>query len=272
MTLSLPTILANCSSPSSAARPPALFVIPGIQGAPYYHLLIEGAQREATKQGATVQVDAPVRWDGNLQTNVVHAVAAKQVDAIIIAPCDNQMLIGPLKRAYDKGIQIVTVDTVLGTGDYTHGAVTFPLVSIGSDNVKGGHLLGEALIKTIGGRGAVYLQNNTPDASTAIERAQSFKDDIAATKGAVTLVAEEFDEGDISKATAQTLAILQAHPDLTAIFAADVYSAQGVVAAVEEERGRLRSDSTHILAVVHVLNQGNMSVKPFATRSTSWPP
>jgi len=208
--------------------------IAGIQGVPFYNMVKKGAQSQAkTTGGVTVLYDAPSNWDPNLQTQLVNAYIAKKVDAIIISPTDNQVMIAPLNNASDKGIQVVTVDTFLGTGDYTTGPVTFPLAYIGSDNVKGGQIAGEALIKSIGGKGKVYLQNNAPGASTAVQRAQGFRNAIAATNGAVQLVAENFDGGDIAKATAQTSAILQAHPDIVGIFGATAFSAEGAAAAVK---------------------------------------
>ncbi|HLZ60162.1 MAG TPA: ABC transporter substrate-binding protein [Ktedonosporobacter sp.] len=242
-TLAGGVVLAACSGSTSPSTTPSgnntggkkytVVFIAGIQGVPFYNMVKLGAQDEATKKGVTLQADAPAQWDPNLQTQIVNAYIAKNVDAIIIAPCDNQVLVNPLKQASDKGIKVVTVDTFLGDGNYTTGNVTFPVAYVGSDNVKGGNMAGVALIKAIGGKGKVYLQNNAPGASTAVQRAQGFKDALAATNGAVTLVGENFDGGDIAKATAQTAAILQSHPDLAGIFGATAYSAEGAAAAVK---------------------------------------
>lgn len=225
---------APASSPSSAGgKQYTIVFIAGVQGVPFYNMVKKGVTDTAKSKGITALYDAPANWDAHLQTQLVNAYIAKKVDAIIISPCDNQVMIAPLKKASDAGIQVVTVDTFLGTGDYTTGDVTFPLAYIGSDNVKGGTIAGEALIKAIGGKGKVYLQNNAPGASTAVQRAQGFRQAIAATNGAVTLVAENFDGGDIAKATSQTSAILEAHPDLVGIFGATAFSAEGAAAAVK---------------------------------------
>jgi ribose transport system substrate-binding protein len=221
------------SSSSSSSKQYTIALILPIQGVPFYNMVQKGVEAEAKVKGATVQVSGPQQWDPNQQSQVVDAVIAKKVDAIIISPCDNQVLIAPLKRANDAGIKIITVDTFIGDGDYTRGDVTFPIAYIGSDNVKGGQIAGEALIKAIGGNGQVYIQNNAPGASTSIQRSQGFRQAIAATNGAVTVVAENFDGGDISKATAQTSAILQRYPNLVGIFGATAYSAEGAAAAVK---------------------------------------
>lgn len=241
-TLAGGSILAACdSTPAStqgsnqqgSGKKYTIAYIAGVQGVPFYNMIKKGATTEAAKQGATLLANAPAQWDPNAQSQLVNTYIAKKVDAIIISPCDNQVLIAPLQQANNAGIKVVTVDTFISNGDYTKGNVTFPLASIGSDNVKGGNIAGTALIKAIGGKGKVYLQNNAPGASTAVQRAQGFKDAIAATNGAVTLVGENFDGGDISKATAQTSAILQSHPDIVGIFGATAYSAEGAAAAVK---------------------------------------
>ncbi|HEV2662370.1 MAG TPA: substrate-binding domain-containing protein, partial [Ktedonobacteraceae bacterium] len=120
------------SSSTTASKKYSLVFIAGIQGVPFYNMVKKGAAQEAAKLGATLQADAPAQWDPNLQTQIVNAYIAKKVDGIIIAPCDSQVLVAPLKRANDAGIKVVTVDTFLGTGDYTTGNVTFPVAYIGS--------------------------------------------------------------------------------------------------------------------------------------------
>ena len=177
-----------------------------MQNVPFYSMLQKGARSEAEKMGVTLKLDAPAHRNPYLQSLLVDAYRTQKVDAIIITPCDSQILIAPLKSANDAGIKIITVDTFLGNGDYSTGPVTFPIASIGSDNVRGGNIAGETLIKTIGGKGEVYLQNNERNATTATQRSQGFRMAIAATNGAVTLVGENFDNGDIAKATAQTSA------------------------------------------------------------------
>ena len=80
---------------------------------------------------------------------------AKGVDALLIAATDYQAMIEPMKRANDAGIKVISVDTFIGdsAGDYTKGAVTFPLSYVGSDNVLGGKIACDAIIKAMGGTG-----------------------------------------------------------------------------------------------------------------------
>src|SRR2546430_8354194 len=100
---------------------------------PFYLTIQKGAQAAAEARNVTLLVDAPVEFSGALQASLVERFIARAVDALIIAPCDGQVLIEPLRRAYERGIPVITVDAFIGDGDYIHGPVTFPLAYIGSD-------------------------------------------------------------------------------------------------------------------------------------------
>ncbi|QBD78759.1 sugar ABC transporter substrate-binding protein [Ktedonosporobacter rubrisoli] len=223
---------ANSSNPS-ANKNYKIALIVGMKGVPFYTMIQKGAQDEAKTHGVTLLIDGPANYSSALQVPIVDAFIAKGVDAIIIAPCDNQSLIAPLQKANDKGIKIITVDSFIGDGDYEHGPVKFPVAYIGSDNTQGGRIAGQALIKAIGGKGKVYLQSLQPGASTTDQREQGFKAAINETNGAVTLAGTNYDGGDISKATQQTAAFLQSNPDVVGIFGANAYSSEGAAAAVK---------------------------------------
>jgi ribose transport system substrate-binding protein len=237
-------VLAACGDGSSKGggsggptAPLAFVYIPGIDGVPFYAMIRKGAQAAASSANVKLTYSAAPAWDPVAQTRLVDGAISQRVDGIIIAPTDAQAMTAPLRRADQAGIKVITVDTFVGTGDYTTGDVTFPVAYVGSDNVQGGRTAGEALVKAIGGKGGVYLQNNDPQASTSVQRAQGFRAAVAATGGAVTVVGEQFDKGDIATATQQTSAVL-AGPrgaTLSGIFGATGYSARGAAAAVAND-------------------------------------
>jgi len=227
------TLFVGCSF----ARPSAqLTCIVGINS-PFYHMIETGAQQEAQKKGALLQVEAPAQWDTNLQKQMVQASIARRVNVLIISPTDSQALIGPLKQASDAGIKVITVDTFLGDGNYAIGRVRFPETFIGSDNIEGGRMAARAFIKAIGGRGSVYIQSTGQGTSTTDQREQGFKEVLNTTNGAVTLVGTGYDNGSIDLAAKQTLAILQREPGLSGIFGTGDYSTKGAMQAIER-RGR----------------------------------
>ena len=66
----------------------------------------------------TLVVD--LRWPGPLkedgrtdQIELVETAVAQGVDGIVLAPLDEQALVGPVERAIDKGIPVVIIDSAL---------------------------------------------------------------------------------------------------------------------------------------------------------------
>ncbi len=232
-------LLLSCDSSStsstttSAQKKAVLALVKGLQDDAFYTTMQKGAQAKANELNATLLVAGPTRFDARLQIPLVNAMIAKKVDAIMIAACDKVALIEPLKRAYDAGIKVISVDTFIGDGNYTDGPVTFPLSYIGSDNVEGGKIAGIALIKAIGGKGKIYIQNVRTSISTNEQREQGCREAIQATNGAVTLIGVEYDNDSSAIAMQQTTAVLQRVSDLAGVFGTNTFSAEGAAQAIK---------------------------------------
>lgn len=235
------TLFAGCgsqsttstSSTTSGAKKYTLALVQGVKGDPFYVTMQKGAQTMADQLGATLIVDGPAQFSATLQTPIVDALVARKVDAIIIAACDKQAMIAPLQQAHNAGIVIVSVDTFIGDGDYANGPVTFPISYIGSDNTQGGEIAGQSLIKAIGGKGSLYIENVTPGISTTDQRGQGCQNAITATNGAVTLAGTSYDNDSSATAAQQISAVLQRNPNLSGIFGTNLFSAEGAAQAVK---------------------------------------
>jgi ribose transport system substrate-binding protein len=167
------------------------------------------------------------------QTPIVDAMIARKVDALVIAATDKQAMIEPLQRANDAGIPVISVDTFIGDGDYANGPVTFPLSYIGSDNTQGGMISCQALIDAAGGTGKFYIQNVKPGISTTDQREEGCREAIQATGGQATLVGVDYNNDSPAISAQQTSALLQRTPDLTGVFGANLFSAEGAAQAVK---------------------------------------
>jgi ribose transport system substrate-binding protein len=233
------SLLAACggsTSTTSSSSPSYTFVlIQGVKGDPFYVTMQKGAQEMADKLGVKLLVDGPAQFSATLQAPIVDAYIAKKVDVMLIAACDKQAMIAPLQRANDAGIKVISVDTFIGDGDYTSGPVTFPLSYIGSDNVQGGKIAGESLIKAIGNKGGIYIENVTPGISTTDQRQQGCIEAIQATNGAVTLVGSNYDNDSAATASQQVSALLSSNKgsQVNGIFGTNLFSAEGAAQAVK---------------------------------------
>lgn len=221
------------STISSGANKYKIAFVVGSKIDPFYATMAKSAQERANELGVNLLHDGPAMFDPTLQIPIVAKMIAQKVDAIIIAACDKTTLIKPLQQAHQAGIMVISVDTFIGNGNYVNGPVTFPLSYIGSDNIEGGRIAGEALIKSIGGSGKLYIQNTSPGASTSEQRVKGCKDAIDATNGAVTLVGVDYNYHDITKANNETFATLERVDDLAGIFGTNVASGEGAALGVK---------------------------------------
>jgi ribose transport system substrate-binding protein len=200
---------------------------------PFYITMAKSARAEAASRGVHLLVDGPVNFDAAEQIPIVQKTMQKHISAMLIAACNKTALIEPLQRVQDVGIKVISVDTFIGNGDYVHGPVTFPLSYIGSDNLEGGRIVGDVLIKSIGGEGKIYIQDTTPGTSSTAQRVQGCKQAIAATNGAVTLVGVDYNYHSVPKSIAETIAIIEKVSDLAGIFGTSVGSAEGISQGVK---------------------------------------
>jgi ribose transport system substrate-binding protein len=214
-----------------AQASPTIALVVGVKGDPFYVTMQKGAQAEADAKGAELIVDGPAQFDPVQQTPIVDALIARKIDALIIAATDKQAMIEPLQRANDAGIPVISVDTFIGDGDYVNGPVTFPLSYIGSDNVQGGMIGCQALVKASGGTGKFYIQNVKPGISTTDQREQGCREAFQAA--GANLVGVDYNGDSAATSAQQTSALLQRTPDLSGIFGANLFSAEGAAQAVK---------------------------------------
>jgi len=174
-------------------------------------------------------------FNPTLQIPVLDAVIAREPDAIVIAPTDTTQLIEPLRRATERGVAIVTVDTFIDDGKYQDGAGDgdFPMSYIASDNVAGGRMAAAAMAESMGGAGSVYVSNVRPGISTTDQREEGFKLEMAERFPDITVLDTQYNENDASTAASQLQAVLARAPDLGGVFGANLFSALGAANGVE---------------------------------------
>jgi len=240
LTLFALIVLAFVAMPAFTAGAPeagddevTMLFMPGIAD-PFYYMMEKGIQSKAEELGVNLIVaEYPKSWGPEAQVPILEATAARGgIDMILIAPTSVDALVTPLKKLYDEGIEIITVDTFLGNGDYSvQSEFSFPLSYIGSDNEKGGREIAAELADLIGGSGKVYVNTTNPDVSSVAGRVKGFQEGIEVFPG-IELVGVDYNLDVQQKATDQTLAALQKDPDIAGVFATNVFSSQGAYQAV----------------------------------------
>jgi len=225
--------LISCSDDQKEKDSLTFAFVPGVAD-PFYYAMERGIKEKAQELGVNLIVaEYPKSWGHEAQIPILKATATRDdIDLILIAPTSVDALIVPLKKLHDQGIEIITVDTFLGDGDYSkESEFSFPLSYIGTDNELGGKKIAEHLAKLLGEKGKVYVNTTTPDTSSTAGRVRGFKAGIAEFPN-MELVGADYNLDVQQKAREQTLAVLQKHPDIVGVFGVNVFSAQGAYRAI----------------------------------------
>lgn len=211
-------------------------LVPGLTTDAFYITMRKGAQAAADALGVNLVFQGAPEFNPVTQVPVLDAVIARAPDAILIAPTDKVQLVEPLRKAFDAGIAIITVDTFIGNGVYQTGSgdADFPLSYIASDNVLGGRIAARALAAAIGGEGKVYVSNVKPGISTTDQREEGFKDEMKNAFPDVTVLETQFNDNDANKAASQLQAVFARNPDLKGVFGANLFSALGAANGIRQ--------------------------------------
>ncbi len=219
-----------------AADKLTIALVPGLTTDAFYITMRKGAQAAADALGVELLFQGAPEFNPVVQVPVLDAVIARQPDALLIAPTDKVQLVEPMRKAFDAGIPVITVDTFIGTGNYQTGAgeADFPLSYIASDNVLGGKIAARALAHAIGGEGKVYVSNVKPGVSTTDQREEGFKAAMAEEFPGVEVLETQFNDDDANKAASQLQAMFARNPDLKGVFGANLFSAIGAANGVQQ--------------------------------------
>jgi ribose transport system substrate-binding protein len=214
------------SSSGSSGSGKKLTLIAGVKGDEFYITMNCGAKAEAQAKGATLDFQGPNEFDASQQTPIVNAVQAKKPDAVLIAPTDTKALYAPIKQLADNGSKVVLVDTTLEQPDVA-------VSGIASDNEKGGEEAAKTLLKLTGGKGKYLVINVKPGISTTDARGAGFEKVIKATSGA-TYLGQQYNNDDPAKAASIVTSTLAKNPDLTGIFATNLFGAEGAATGLRQ--------------------------------------
>jgi ABC-type sugar transport system substrate-binding protein len=108
--------------------------------------------------------------------------------------------------------------------------------TVASDNVAGGKLAADELGKLLGGKGKVAVLQGTAGTSAARDREQGFTEGIKTYPG-IQVVAEQPADFDRTKGLDVMTNLLQAHSDITGVFAANDEMALGAIKALGAKAG-----------------------------------
>lgn len=185
-------------------------------------LLVQDAQASSSKQSSDIE---------NSLTQGVAAVVLTPNDVTALAPAINDVL--------DEKVPVIAVDRrVEGTSS--------PVPFVTADNVAGGRLMGDWVVKNMPAGANVVLITGQIGSTTAMDRAKGVHQSLSAAGSKFKLVAEQSGEADRAKAMSVVENILTASagnpPDVIICSTGDM-----TLGAVEAVRGMGLGDKIKII-------------------------
>ena len=201
---------------------------------PFFVELGDAVKEEAAKHGFTVKAVLSGE-NGENQANQVRDLISQGVSAIVLAPNDHYGIGEVIKEANAKGIPVFAADT--GCTDKSAKVVS----TVMTDNFGGGKLAGQAIIEALDKKGGEVLVLSYDDAQSCIQRVNGFKEAIGEWNKAnpdaqVKIVSEQPGKAEQNASKQATEDVLNANPNLGAVFAINDPSAIGAVVAIENAK------------------------------------
>lgn len=187
---------------------------------PFFVTLADAAKAKAGENGVKITV-ADAQDDASKQASDVENLIQKGVDLIIINPVDSASVASAVESANAKNIPVITVDRSAEGGQV--------VAHIASDNVAGGELAGDYLMTLIEEGAEVAMLEGVAGSSAARDRGQGF---LNIVDGKVNLVASQAANFNRTEGLTVMENILQANPNVKAVFAQNDEMALGALEAI----------------------------------------
>ena len=195
---------------------------------PFFVQLQEGAQKKADELGIKLNIQ-DASDDAAKQNDQLNNAATTGSKVVIVNPTDSDAVVAAVQALNNANIPVVAVDRSASGGTVDS--------FIASDNVAGGKQAADALAQSIGDEGEVLVLQGIAGSSASRDRGKGFTDGIA-THPNVRVVGQQTANFDRTEGLNVTTNLLQAHPDVKAIFAENDEMALGAIEALGERAGR----------------------------------
>ncbi len=216
----------------------------------FYEILNEQISHRVEAEGDRIILRDPA-LSVRRQQEQIEMMLDEGISVLILTPVNADGLSDVLKKAHDRGVKIIVVDSSVSD----EALVDCTIVS---DNYKAGCLLGEYMLKNKESSRVVIMTHDT--ATSGRERVQGFLDTIKGNDK-ITVVRKVPCEGQLEIAMPKMEKIIEAGTKFDSVFCLNDPASLGVVAALDS-KGLL--DSVDIYGVdaspdaKQLINEGKM--------------
>ncbi|WP_324822021.1 ribose ABC transporter substrate-binding protein RbsB [Sinanaerobacter sp. ZZT-01] len=213
----------GAEKPAEEGDTPTIGLVVSTLNNPFFVDLRDGAQAKADELKATLVV-LDSQDDASTEMSNVEDLITQGVDLILINPTDSDAVGSAVAAANEAGIPVITLDRAANSGEVA--------VHIASDNVAGGEMAGKYIIEKLDGKGKVVELEGIPGASAARDRGEGFNK--AIKDSGLEVVAKQTANFDRAEGLSVMENILQAQPEIDAVFAHNDEMALGALEAIKD--------------------------------------
>jgi len=194
---------------------------------PFFVEVRDGAQAAAKAAGIDLEV-VDAQNDSATQANQLATAATSSAKVVIVNPVDSDASGAAVKALNAASIPVIGVDRTV------NGAELKSFVA--SDNVAGGKQAAMELAKSMNEKGSIIVLQGVAGTSASRDRGAGFTEGLKAFPG-IKVVAKQ--TANFDRATALDVAtnLLQAHPEVTGVFAENDEMALGAIQALGAKAG-----------------------------------
>ena len=214
---------------STAEKKPTIAIVYPIVH-PFFEETTRGALEAGKEFGANIITMGPDTPDIAKQITIMEGLIAQRVSGIAIGVLDPKGLTPVINKAIERGIPVLTFDT--------DAPESKRLAYIGTNNIEAGKHAGREMVRILGGKGKICISMGVPTQLNLIQRVEGFKE-VISKYPEMQIIDMQTGYGDPEKTLANIENMLQAHPDMDALFGVDAQAGPSAVVAWRAKKVRI---------------------------------
>lgn len=267
LSICIPLAMVGCqpkasntsSAPTSPDKPKIALVMKSLANE-FFSTMAEGAKQHQSQNSQQYELIVNgIKDERDLarQAAIIDEMIAAKVQAIVVAPADSKALVPVLRRAKLAGLVVVNIDNKLDEEILKAESLAVPFV--GPNNRLGAQSVGQYLAKSLKPGDQVAVLEGIRTSFNATQRRLGFEQ--AMKDAGIQIVDSQSANWETNQANTIAASMLNAHPDLKAILAANDSMALGAMAAIKAAN---KTDTVQVVgfdnisAAQEAIRQGKM--------------
>lgn len=220
--------LSTVAATAATAQQPVIGLITKTEINPFFVKMKEGAQQAAQAGGAKLLTGAGKSDGDNAgQVTAIENMIAAGAKTILITPSDAKAIVPSIKKARDKGVMVIAMDSPTEPMDAADALFS-------TDNHKAGVLIGRYARAAFAGKPAkIAALDLFPGHPVGIQRLAGFLEGFGIKKGDASIVCTQDSYGDQAKGQTAMENCLQKNPGINLVYAINEPAAAGAYKALK---------------------------------------